>query len=89
MKHPNILLVDDDRNFLRVLTYHVRDCGFHATPVSSGKEALERLRAEKIDMVITDLKMPEMDGIQLLAAIREISPQLPVLVLTAHGSIDK
>ncbi|HXK59917.1 MAG TPA: sigma-54 dependent transcriptional regulator [Acidobacteriota bacterium] len=89
MKQPNVLLVDDDRNFLRVLTYHVREFGFHATPASSGKEALERLGEEKIDLVVTDLKMPEMDGIQLLAAIRENFPSLPVIVLTAHGSIDK
>jgi len=89
VKQPNVLLVDDDRNFLRVLTYHVREFGFHATPASSGKEALERLGEEKIDLVVTDLKMPEMDGIQLLAAIRENFPSLPVIVLTAHGSIDK
>lgn len=89
MKHANILLVDDDRNFLRVLTYHVREFGFHPTPVSSGKEALERLSSEKLDLVVTDLKMPGMDGLQLLAAIHQQSPQLPVIVLTAHGSIDK
>lgn len=89
VKHANILLVDDDRNFLRVLTYHVREFGFHATPVSSGKEALDRLSTEKVDLVVTDLKMPEMDGLQLLGAIRQSSPQLPVIVLTAHGSIDK
>ncbi|MFB3903961.1 MAG: sigma-54-dependent transcriptional regulator [Acidobacteriota bacterium] len=89
MKHANILLVDDDRNFLRVLTYHVREFGFHATPVSSGKEALERLGSEKVDLVVTDLKMPEMDGLELLGALRQSFPQLPVIVLTAHGSIDK
>ncbi|RPJ85925.1 MAG: sigma-54-dependent Fis family transcriptional regulator, partial [Acidobacteria bacterium] len=89
VKHTNILLVDDDRNFLRVLTYHVQQFGFHATPVSSGKEALDRLSSEKLDLVVTDLKMPEMDGLQLLTAIRQLSPPLPVIVLTAHGSIDK
>ncbi len=89
MKHANILLVDDDRNFLRVLTYQVQELGFHATPVSSPKEALDRLSSEKVDLVVTDLKMPEMDGLQLLAAIRQSFTQLPVIVLTAHGSIDK
>ena len=89
VKQANILLVDDDRNFLRVLTYHVREFGFHPTPVSSGKEALDRLSSEKVDLVVTDLKMPVMDGLQLVAAIRQLSPQLPVIVLTAHGSIDK
>ncbi len=89
MKNANVLLVDDDRNFLRVLTYHIQDLGFRAVPVPSGREALARLGAEKFNLVVTDLKMPEMDGLQLLAEIQKSSPELPVIVLTAHGSIDK
>ncbi len=86
---PTILLVDDDRNFLSVLNYHVQEFGFRVIPVSSGKEALDSLRNQEVDLVVTDLKMPEMDGLQLLAEIRKISPDLPVIVLTAHGSIDR
>ncbi len=89
MKHHNILLVDDDKNFLRVLTYHIQEFGFRASPASSAREALERITEEKVDLVITDLKMPEMDGLQLLAEIRKLDTELPVIVLTAHGSIDK
>ncbi|MBI3939204.1 MAG: response regulator [Acidobacteria bacterium] len=59
MKAANILLVDEDRNFLRVLTYHVQEFGYHAKPVASGRQALERLKDEKVDLVATDLKVPE------------------------------
>jgi len=89
MKSGNLLLVDDDKNFLRVLTYHIRDLGFRATPAASGREALKLLKESKPDLVITDLRMPGMDGMELLAEILRIYPDLPVVVLTAHGSIDK
>lgn len=89
MSPPNVLLVDDDKNFLRVLTYHVREFGFHATPASSAKEALAILERETVDLIVTDLKMPGEDGLDLLAAVRRSNGALPVIVLTAHGSIDK
>ncbi|MBI2821915.1 MAG: sigma-54-dependent Fis family transcriptional regulator [Acidobacteria bacterium] len=89
MKRPNILLIDDDRNFLRVLTYHIQEFGFQPLPVSSGSEALQRLAEEKVDLVITDLKMAEMDGLEVLDEIHKRRGELPVVVLTAHGSIDK
>ncbi|MBI4455546.1 MAG: sigma-54-dependent Fis family transcriptional regulator [Acidobacteria bacterium] len=89
MKNTNILLVDDDKNFLRVLTYHIQEFGFHASPASSARQALECLKGEKVDLVITDLKMPEMDGMQLLTEVQKCDREVPVIVLTAHGSIDK
>jgi two-component system NtrC family response regulator len=89
MKSRNLMLVDDDKNFLRVLTYHIRDLGFRAIPASSGEEALKLLEDARPDLVITDLRMPGMDGMELLEKIRRIYTDLPVIVLTAHGSIDK
>lgn len=84
-----ILLVDDDRNFLRVLNYHVEDLGFHTVAVSSPRRALQSLLEHEIDLVVSDLRMPEMDGIELLKEIKKKIPDLPVIVLTAHGSIDR
>ena len=84
-----ILLVDDDRNFLHVLNYHVQEFGYQTIPASSGEEALEHVRDQKVDLVVTDLKMPGMDGLRFLAEVRRTSPDIPVIVLTAHGSIDK
>lgn len=89
MKHANIMIVDDDRNFLRVLAYQIQELGLRAVPASSGREALELIKEQKFDIVVTDLKMPEMDGLQLLAQLRRLEPEIPVIVLTAFGSIDK
>ena len=89
MKSPNILLVDDDRNLLRVLAYQVGECGYRVISESSPLRAIERFKEESIDLVVTDLRMPEMDGISLLKELRTLRPDLPVIVLTAHGSIDK
>jgi two-component system, NtrC family, response regulator len=88
MKRAKILLVDDDRNFLKVLTHSVRLLGFDTVPVSSGREALDRLKREDFDLVVTDLRMPGMDGLELISKTRECDPDLPVIVLTAYGAID-
>lgn len=89
MRKAKLILVDDDRNLLRVLTYQIKELGFSVVPLSSGKEALQRLRDDSYDLVITDLRMPEMDGLELLRRIRALSEDIPVIVLTAYGSIDK
>ena len=84
-----ILLVDDDRNLLRVMSYHIAEAGFEVIPLSQPTLALGRLGEEPFDLVITDLRMPEMDGLELLRRIRALDAALPVIVLTAYGSIDK
>ena len=88
MNSERILLVDDDRNFLRVLGYQVQEFGYDTCCVSSGVRALERVQESDVDLVVTDLRMPGMDGLQLLERIRRLDPDLPVIVLTAHGSIE-
>ncbi len=88
MKSERILLVDDDRNFLRVLGYQVQQFGYDTCCVSSGVQALDRIQESPMDLVVSDLRMPGMDGLQLLERIRRLDPDLPVIVLTAHGSIE-
>jgi DNA-binding NtrC family response regulator len=88
MKKKRILLVDNDKSLLRVLSYQVQQLGFHVVETSSPRDALETLAEESVDLVITDLRMPEMDGIQFLEAVHRTRSELPVVVLTAHGSIE-
>lgn len=88
MNKSRVLVIDDDRSFLRVLSYQVQEMGFDVSAFESPVAALERLRSDGADVVITDLRMPEMDGLDLLAEIGTIDAGLPVIVLTAHGSID-
>ncbi len=87
-ERARILLVDDEPHFCRVMAMHLADEGYAVTGVTSGEEALERFKGEKHDLVITDLKMPGMDGVALLEAVRDVSGDVPVIILTAYGTVD-
>jgi two-component system response regulator AtoC len=83
-----VLVVDDERKMRRVLQIMVDQLGLEAVPAENGADALERLSSEKIDLVLTDLKMPGMSGIELLARLRTLDADVPVIVLTAHGTVE-
>ena len=87
MEKGRILLVDDDADLLRLLSLRMKTAGYAISTAASGSEALSVLAMEHPSLVITDLKMDEMDGMALLDAIRRDYPTLPVIILTAHGSI--
>jgi DNA-binding NtrC family response regulator len=82
-----VLIVDDDRAVGMVLLGLLRQAGHQARYAASGIEALSILKEESIDVVISDLRMPQMDGMELVAAIKERIPELPVILLTAHGTV--
>lgn len=86
-KPANLLLVDDDPSLLKLLGMRLTSEGFQVTTAESGQEALRLLAREKIDLVISDLRMDEMDGMALFAEIQKYQPGMPVIILTAHGSI--
>ncbi|MCK5795984.1 MAG: sigma-54-dependent Fis family transcriptional regulator [Deltaproteobacteria bacterium] len=83
----NVLVVDDDPSLGRILIGLLDQEGFNAIHVPSGADALTRLERYPVDVVLTDLRMPQMDGLSLLGKIRQRWPDLPVLMLTAHGSV--
>ncbi|WP_340607893.1 two-component system response regulator GlrR [Xenorhabdus bharatensis] len=83
----HLLLVDDDPSLLKLLGMRLISEGFRVTTVESGHEALRTLLKEKVDLVISDLRMDEMDGMALFAEIQKQHPGMPVIILTAHGSI--
>ena len=78
-----VLVVDDERRMRRVLQIQLERMGIDSVAAESGEEALDRFQAEKIDLVLTDLKMPGMSGLELLARVRELDADVPVIVLTA------
>jgi len=86
----NILIVDDDKMILRLLSHALgkRMNGCTVLAAENGKEAVDILKAHQIALVLTDLKMPEMDGYQLLAYVREKYRFIPVCVMTADDSPD-
>lgn len=86
-KSANLLLVDDDPSLLKLLGMRLSSEGFKVTTAESGPEALKILHKEKLDLVISDLRMDEMDGMALFDEIQKAHPNMPVIILTAHGSI--
>ncbi|MEH0884122.1 two-component system response regulator GlrR [Enterobacter sp. UNJFSC 003] len=86
-KPAHLLLVDDDPGLLKLLGMRLVSEGYSVVTAESGQEGLKVLSREKIDLVISDLRMDEMDGLQLFAEIQKQQPGMPVIILTAHGSI--
>jgi two-component system response regulator HydG len=83
-----VLVVDDEIQMADMVADGLCDHGFAAEAAASSEAALVRLRATPFDALVTDLRMPEVDGLALLVAARRLSPDLPVLVMTAYGAID-
>ena len=83
----SLLLVDDDPDLLRLLTIRLKSNGYGVTAVESGQRALASISASRPDLVLTDLRMEGMDGMALFQEIQSSFPGMPVIILTAHGSI--
>ncbi len=84
----NVLIVDDEQNFLLSLADMLKEPGneFEVLTASNGKEAAKIIDSKPVDLVVTDLKMPEMDGFELIAHINNQSPETPVIAMTAYGT---
>jgi len=85
---PNVIVVDDKLAMAETLADGLTDLGVAATAFGSSRVALENILAGDIDVVVTDLRMPELDGLALLDAIRAAKPETQVIVMTAYGAID-
>ena len=83
-----VLLVDDDPVYSEYLRRVLSSGGFAVVSESDAAAALARVRAEPWDLLITDIELPGMNGIELLKRVRELVPDLPVAVLTGHASVD-
>jgi DNA-binding response OmpR family regulator len=83
----NILLVDDEQDFLEMFSERLIARGFQVFSAQSGEEALARIRAGGIDVVILDVQMPGMDGIAILHEIKKIEPLVEVMLLTGQASV--
>jgi DNA-binding response OmpR family regulator len=81
-----LLLVDDEQSFVEVLTKRLRKRNFEVTSALSGKEAVRIMRGQSFDIAVLDLKMEDLDGIEVLKIFKILDPQMPVIILTGHGS---
>ena len=83
-----ILVIDDDTSLRRVLEYNLQEAGYEVRTAASGEEGVYLFEQQQPDLVITDMKMPGMDGLTLLKAVKERSPETLVVIITAFGTID-
>jgi len=88
MSPKRILFIDDDRAGREVALFNLRKAGYTVETASDGTEGLAAFSPEKFDLVITDVKMPGVSGIEVLRRIRKQSPDIPVLVITAFGNVE-
>ncbi len=86
-ENPRVLLVDDDKDLLQLIAMRLSAAGYAVTAVEAGEAALAALAVSRPQVVVTDLRMQGMDGMALFDAIHRDSPSMPVLILTAHGTI--
>jgi DNA-binding NtrC family response regulator len=82
----SLLLVDDEIGFVEVLSKRISRRGMAVTAASSGSEAIQTLRRQDFDAAVLDLKMEDMDGIEVLKIFKKMAPAMPVIMLTGHGS---
>ncbi|MBW2199227.1 MAG: sigma-54-dependent Fis family transcriptional regulator [Deltaproteobacteria bacterium] len=84
-----ILIVDDEKNYPPILSAVLKEEGFETFTANSGPEALQILENSDVDLVLTDMKMPVMDGIELLEKVKMKDPKLPIIMMTAYGTVEK
>jgi CheY-like chemotaxis protein/anti-sigma regulatory factor (Ser/Thr protein kinase) len=83
-----ILVVDDEKDVRDTLSEMIESLGYGVVVAENGVKALDRVRTERIDLVITDLSMPEMSGLDLIVEAKRISPNIPIAVISAYGNVE-
>jgi len=85
---PKVLIVDDEERFRKTLSKLLTAQGLEVYSAGSGDEALDLIRKHPVDIVLLDMRMPGMNGIDTLSAIKKIDPMIEVIMLTGHASVD-
>ena len=85
-KPLKLLLIDDEKGFVEVMSKRLSKRNIQVTKALSGTEGIQALRGEDFDVAVLDLKMEDMDGLEVLKIFKTMVPQMPVIMLTGHGS---
>jgi len=83
-----VLVVDDEANLRKVLATMLRRTGYEVTVAADGEQGLAEFQKSGADIVITDLVMPKVGGMEILRTVNSSSPDVPVIIITAHGTVD-
>lgn len=89
IKHQHILVVDDESHVRMTLKQVLEDAGYQVTTAESGPVALDHLDDNRCDLVLLDVRMPGLDGFEVLERLNQKRPDLPVVIVTAHGTVDQ
>ena len=84
----SILIIDDDTSVLETTAVLLREHGYSVISCENAKDAMAKLRENKVDVVLTDIRMPEVSGIELLEEVRSINMDIPVILMTAYAEMD-
>ena len=85
---PTILIIEDEAKMRRLLDLNLGEDGFKTLSAPDAEAGLKLLASEPVHLVLTDLKLPGMGGLELLQAVKQQNPALPVVVMTAYGSVE-
>ena len=88
MDEFRILVVDDEEDVRGTLSDMIEGLDYQVVVAENGNEALERIKTEKIDLIITDLSMPKMNGLELIVNSKQINPNIPIAVISAFGNVE-
>lgn len=88
MSQFSILVVDDEEEVCQTLSEMIEGLGYQVMVAGNGKEALDRIKTEKVDLVITDLSMPGLNGLELIVTSKQIKPNIPIAVISAFGNVE-
>ena len=86
--HVRLLLIDDEKDFVNILSKRLKRRSIEVKKTFSGAEAIQALRGQEFDVAVLDLKMEDMDGIEVLKMLKIMDPRLAVIMLTGHGSAE-
>ncbi|RMD86014.1 MAG: sigma-54-dependent Fis family transcriptional regulator [Calditrichaeota bacterium] len=84
----SILIVDDEKDIVQLMSETLNQWGYHTITAQDGQEALEKFRQKPVDVVVTDLKLPGMDGVKLLEEIKQIDEETEVIVITGYPAVN-
>ncbi len=84
-----VLLVDDEKDFVEALGERMDARGMNVSTTTSGEDAIKKVEKESFDAIVLDLQMPGMDGLEVLAAIKKIKPEMQIILLTGHATVEK
>ena len=87
MIRPSVLVVDDEPHSRFGICQILTDEGFNVIPAENGREALQRIKTDSVNIIVTDEKMPDLSGMELLSEVKRIDPQIQVIIVTAYGSV--